>query len=278
MKKIELRELQLLELEIAREIRRICNKNSISFFIIGGTLLGAVRHNGFIPWDDDLDIGMLRDDYNRFLEIAPRELDSRFFLQTTESDSGYYHVFSKVRLNGTHMYEIANGAQKKHDGIFVDIFPYDRVVEEKALSKLYTLKLKILGKMTLLKHSYDLNALTSNPLSKVFNMLLKYFPISTSKVDRIMDKEMFDDINGKYLMERDGMFKGSLIFPCEYIYDLTELQFENELFPAPKEYDKYLRQAYGDYMKLPPLEDRLIGHSVLSIELERELKSYFRDY
>ena len=97
----QLRLCQLRQLSIAKEIQRICKKHKIIFFLNAGTLLGAVRHQGFIPWDDDLDVGMLRSEYDRFIDIASKELDEAYFLQTWDSDPKYPMPFAKIRLNGT---------------------------------------------------------------------------------------------------------------------------------------------------------------------------------
>lgn len=179
---IDLRELQLLQLEIAKELKRICDENDIDYFMIGGTLLGAVRHKGFIPWDDDMDFGMTVENYNKFIEIAPHKLDKRFFLQTEESDRNYHNIFAKIRMNNTHMIEKVTDKQIIHNGIFIDVFPYDSVTEKKVHSKYYMKKLKILAKMYFLKNGYNLNAITEKKISRIVNRFLCKYPMSTKQV------------------------------------------------------------------------------------------------
>lgn len=167
---IDLRELQLLQLEIAKELKRICDENDIDYFMIGGTLLGAVRHKGFIPWDDDMDFGMTVENYNKFIEIAPHKLDERFFLQTEDSDQNYHNIFAKIRMNNTHMIEKVTDKQIIHNGIFIDVFPYDLTTEKIVHSKCYMKRLKILAKMYLLKNGYNLNAITEKKISRIVNL------------------------------------------------------------------------------------------------------------
>ena len=130
MDKEILRRLQLTQLDIAKEIKRVCEKNDIKYWLESGTLLGAVRHKGFIPWDDDLDIAMRRDDYERFKKIAPRDLSSEYFFQSWETDENFGLPFAKVRKRKTIYKEIKAKNSKANNGIFVDIFPYDIVSGE----------------------------------------------------------------------------------------------------------------------------------------------------
>lgn len=279
MQQLELRKLQMLELEIAKEIKRVCEENKIDYFIDGGTLLGAVRHKGFIPWDDDMDIGMTADNYDRFLRIAASKLDDRFFLQSSETDNSCAYVFSKVRLNSTHIHEKVTDGRIKNDGIFVDIFPFDEITQKMASSKYYMNKLHILGKMKMLRGGYDLNSITNNKFSKIANVLLAKFPIKKEILGRLIDKEInvkTSDETKDYYVERDGMFKGKFVFPKVWFNRYIDLLFEDTYFKAPIEYDLILKHAYGDYMQLPPEEERLKGHSVLGIELDYDYESYFK--
>ena len=117
---------QKVMLEILVEIHRICVENNITYWLEAGTLLGAIRHKGFIPWDDDCDISMPRKDYERFLQIAQEKLPETMFLQTKETDKEYPLPWAKIRKNGTLLIETGEtGEEKYHHGIFVDIFPYD---------------------------------------------------------------------------------------------------------------------------------------------------------
>ena len=123
MCKATLREAQILMKTILRDIDKICRENNISYWIESGTMLGAKRHNGFIPWDDDIDIGMMRKDYERFLELAPSHLPDDLFLQNAQLDSGVENSWSKVRHKYSKLIEEYNA--EYHEGLFVDIFPYD---------------------------------------------------------------------------------------------------------------------------------------------------------
>ena len=130
-----LKKLQETQLEILDEIVRICEKYGLHYFLMFGTLIGAIRHKGFIPWDDDLDIGMPRDDYDKFMEVAKTELDERFYLQNSDTEPRYWLSFANVRKNNTLFDEasLAKMPEDIHKGIFVDIFPLDYVKKNSGL-------------------------------------------------------------------------------------------------------------------------------------------------
>lgn len=277
MKNISTRELQLLELEIAKEIKRVCDKNNIEYFIIGGTLLGAVRHKGFIPWDDDMDIGMTTENYNKFIKIAPEALDSRFFLQNNETDPFCYYMYSKVIMKGTHFYEKVTEHINMCNGIFVDIFAYDLA----CTSKLHMKKLSILGRISLLKHGYNFNAITKKIYVKLLNNIMKNLPVNVGVIDKKLNKYVKSISIEKankytYYVERDGQFKGKFVYDKSYFNQFLELQFEDTTFKAPANYHEYLCTTYGNYMELPSEEEREKGHFVSKIELDDKYESYFK--
>lgn len=273
-------ELKKLELEIAKEVKRICDENKIDYFIIGGTLLGAVRHHGFIPWDDDMDFGMTYENYKKFIKLARKQMDERFFVQTQETDINFFNTFAKIRLCHTHMIEKVTENIDICDGIFIDIFPYLTIRESLLNSKLYMNRLRVLGKLSLLKHNYNLNGITENVISRLFNNLLKLLPISKNCVDSKLYQLLSMTKSGRgktYYMECDGVFNGNFIFKKDYFDDLIELPFEDTTFKAPSKYDEYLVKAYGDYMKYPSEAEREKGHSLSDVILDNDFKSYFKE-
>ena len=126
MKKEILSKLHEFNIQALDEVVRICDKYNITYYLLGGTLLGAVRHKGFIPWDDDLDIGMPRQDLIKFESVLKSELGDRFFYQSMDSEKEYDHYFSKIRINNTLLIEANDAVNSKHQGIFIDIFPLDK--------------------------------------------------------------------------------------------------------------------------------------------------------
>ena len=125
MDKDSLRRLQLTQLEMLKDIKKVCDKHGIRYFLSSGTLLGAVRHKGFIPWDDDLDLDMFRSDYEKFLNIAQKELGKQYFVQDWDTDNCYGFPFAKVLKEGTMLQEAVTEGTGVRDGIFIDIFPLD---------------------------------------------------------------------------------------------------------------------------------------------------------
>lgn len=252
-KKCILREAQLIMLEILKDVHKVCEENSIKYFIIDGTLLGAVRHKGFIPWDDDLDIGMLRKDYEKFLKVAPKKLKSDLFLQTVKSDKNYtlYHIPAKVRKNNTLFVEFGEEQPKYHSGIYIDVFPYDDVCNSKTkefirqdiLTFLLKCKYEVNGKGIKAKVRRTLNVLTK-PLS--YEALYEF----------AMNTVRWTENSTKGIINYGGELIWNKKFNKEDILPLNKIEFEGMEFYGPNNPHKILENIYGDYMKLPPEDER----------------------
>ena len=255
----QLKELQKVELGILAEIIRVCEKNGLMYFTVGGTTLGAIRHNGFIPWDDDIDIGMMRDDYERFIEIAPQELAEGYTLTHFKYDEEVPTYFAKVRKDGTKFVEEYTKDIDMHQGIFVDVFPFDIVPQNKMLRKLYNSRAKLWNQLFIAK---SVNMPSFHPkkhkvlltvIRKSLHVLMK--PVSKeilySEADRAM--RAYNKRKGKKVSTR-----GLEVFCCD-IKDLLppeEHVFEDMKVLIPANADAVLKQQYGAYMQLPPEEER----------------------
>jgi len=279
--KVELRQIQMLELEIAKEFKRICEQNNIPYFLIGGTLLGAVRHKGFIPWDDDMDVGLMLEDYNRFIDCAKTQLDPRFLLQTWNDGDDYGYVYAKLKMKDTLAVETICTDLNMDKGVWLDIFPYGTYNEEIACSKKYGIQLKVLSRFLLIKKGYQLNKITKNSLSRLINGILKFgsFFVSRKYLQKKLENLLINKTNlrGEWVYQWDGTYTGRFVFPKQIFSELEEMQFEDEIFFVPKGYKRYLEIAYGDYMKLPPVEERGIGHSMEQVILNKPYEEYFKD-
>lgn len=235
-----LRRHQLRMLEMLKYIDAVCNKHDIKYWLCAGTLIGAVRHGGFIPWDDDVDIEMLREDYEKFVKVMATEPQTDYVLQTHETDKGYFFPFAKLR--DLHSYVKENNTSDlylKYRGIYVDILIIDP-------SSSYILNR--LGSILFGRLLYRPNA----KLGKIRNL---YYAITYP----IVCKFFFSCIRWISKYNSNGRYRIALgthffkpRFYCD-LFPLKKLSFENVLLPVPHNYDEYLRKIYGEYMQLPDI-------------------------
>lgn len=249
----ELRKLQLEQLDILVEFDRVCRKHDIKYIIDSGTLLGAVRHKGYIPWDDDADVRMLRSEYNKFCEVAD-ELGNDYFFQNHKTDKGYPWLYAKVRKNGTTAVRIGQERLNMHQGIFIDIFVCDGVPDNRFLKRIRD-SVSFVNRKILYSAVAKDNAPTAAKRA-FWKMVHLIHPNIAHGIDHLVGT-LFNENNcsrvGSNGYHHPVEIKG---FKKEWLTDLTELEFEGHLFLAPKDYDGCLTFIYGDYMKLPPLEER----------------------
>ena len=266
MKQELLKEVQTLELEILDEIVNICNKYNINYFFIAGTLIGAVRHKRFIPWDDDLDIAMFRNDYDRFIEVAQKELSDRFIIDSHDT-TNYYRLAAKVRIKNTiYMQEDLKNYQGEQ-GIWVDILPLDNVKKQKSILLSIQATLKSILEITIeRKRKIDISYKSFFKRSIAF--LLSIFPCSLlikwqtniMKMQNNNSNQFVVNLASKYNYKKQT-FKKDVWVPN------TTLEFEGKEYSVPGKYDIVLKQVYGDYMKIPPKEKQEI-HNPIKIKFE----------
>lgn len=255
-----LRDAQLLMVEILDDVHKLCEKHNLRYFLDAGTLIGAVRHKGFIPWDDDVDIGMPREDYEKFLEIAKRELPEYLFLQTFETDKYYdvYPVPCKVRYNGTLFFEEGTKENlKMHNGVYIDIFPYDSLPKHKIVYKIQrTLSYNILKSFKRLRDIPDSLNFKNKITFSFYRIVAKMFPSERRR--KFFDYLIkWNDPNSEYMGYGVDTFWSEYVYKKSDYFDLIKLTFEGKKFYAPKNYDSILTQLYGDYMIMPKEEDRV---------------------
>lgn len=260
----EKRRLQLVILDMAKMIIDICEKNGIQYFMDGGTHLGAVRHKGFIPWDDDLDIAMKRDQFEKFIEVCGKELDEKkYFLQTEWSEMNYCFAFAKVRLLGTHIIEDFSKNANVNHGIFVDIFPYDNIPDSKIKRKLFFLKNHILKNMIWTKCGYGTSEQTNKVKYKIFKLMGSICSIEYLKRQRDKLLVKYNDVDT--MCCTTGDYPKSIL-KNTWFEHAKKYSFETEEFYGFEDADAFLRMSYGDdYMTLPPEKDR-VQHSTYKID------------
>lgn len=292
----ELRKIQLLQLEILKEVDRICRKHDIKYTLCGGSLLGAIRHKGFIPWDDDIDISMLRREYKKFLNICKQELDSdKYFVQTVDTDPEYRWIYGKIILNGTTYVRAGQESIKSHNGIFIDIFPrdgkFDNFIIGGIQSKCAYLLRKIMYSPVGAEHSEDERA------RKIFRILSKIrkkdalklltfiqllnFGVKTKMVRcwglmATGEKKKYELGSKKYsrfkkskwnvLSEEEKKNRKRGILRC-FFTEVMDVPFEDTTVMITAHYDEWLRFTFDDYMKLPPKSKRVMHQKASAYSL-----------
>jgi len=274
----KLRQLQLIELEMLAEVDRICRKNNIRYSVSGGTLIGAVRHKGFIPWDDDLDIFLLHDEYEKFYEACKTDLDtSRFFFQDHRTDPGYRWGYGKMRRKGTEYIKAGQERLKQKTGICIDIFDSENIPDGERERKRFSRQMFCIRKLL-----YSALGRTNekNLFMRLWYGILSLIP--SSFIHRVKDR-----IARKYnQQETDNVLclmwpvKGFQYgFPRRLFSEYIDLEFEGIKCMAISSYHEYLTMQYGDYMTLPPEDQRkgvmeAIKYEFVDVKYEDIMREY----
>ncbi len=260
MSDFDLKKLQHAELDILLEIDRICKKHGIEYSLNSGTLLGAVRHNGFIPWDDDIDITMPFDDYKKFCRVCKKEMHEPYFLQNHNTDN-YHMWFAKVRKSGTLCLELGFENRKMHQGVWVDIFPLIGVRDDekwvRRINRTVT-PFRILMKKKMEDLPWKDRSLSSKLISVIPLPIVRLI-VNAGYSLCFKDFRRFDKCF--YLLQTKTIYPR---FKSEWFISTCNVEFEGHMLPAPAGWHEYLTSVYGDYMTPPPPEKRNGGFHVIS--------------
>lgn len=274
----EIKDVQRVELEILAKFDSICREQGLTYFLDSGTALGAMRHQGFIPWDDDIDVGMPREDYDRFMEIGQELLGEEFFLQNRESDPNSPFSFAKIRKEGTTFVEWNKRNIAMHHGIFIDIFPFDVLPEEEEGRDAYMEHCLSLNAKLIRRMIPDRAAIPEKNWKWRLGALARRLQYYAAQL--VPAKKIDDAIAEAFPRYRDRGFAGhdctshsyatKIVFPSEIFFPPCEMEFEGHTFFAPADCDRYLTLLYGDYMQLPPVEQRY-GHRPIAVSAREKL-------
>ena len=251
----QLRKAQLKMLEILKAVDVICRKHNIDYWIDAGTLLGAVRHKGFIPWDDDIDISVRREDYKRMREILQQELPSNLVFVDWTTDKNYFDACGRVKMRNTYV-EIPAFRYQKEQGVWIDVLPMEALAsyQEKVLGE------HIFGKV--FRHAHNEGKAVKRSflaywITRFIALVLYPFAYLIISIFRWHGRKNSNILTYGFAL--------CTVYPkhkLEWIFPTTDIQFEDAIVRAPHDFDKYLTEFYGDYMQIPP-EDKRVTHSLL---------------
>ncbi|MGN0452886.1 MAG: phosphorylcholine transferase LicD [Ruminococcus sp.] len=270
----ELRELQLAELSALKFFDGFCRKHELTYYLCGGCLIGAIRHKGFIPWDDDTDVLMPRPDYERFLKLYSEENPSdRFVLLNDDAEHFTGNIFAVLTdTNHTMVKDYQENLDMPH-GLPLDIFPIDGLADGRCaryFQYFYTMMYSLFRSQTVPKNHGGVLAIGSKILLGIFRSKKIRYKL-WKFAEKRMTRYSFDESEnvaelcaGFYFMKK--------VYPRSIYSGVTEVEFEGEKFFAMEDYDSYLKIPFGNYMELPPEEERLPHHEIVKLELNKPCK------
>ncbi len=270
MKLIDENNLKRIELDLLKEIRDICVAQNINYSLCGGTLLGAVRHKGFIPWDDDIDIFMVRKDYDKFIDFCINN-ETPFKLICNKVNQKYGYLFAKVYSEQTVIREEDTYTNDFNIGVFVDIFPIDFLGDTFDKAKKHLHKTRFKRELLVACNWKNFfrsktRAWYHEPIRYIFYILSRFFS-STN---------IINSIEKKYLKNKTaysgcicGSYRNKEILPSYIFEKYITIDFEGEPFSCIENYDAYLSSIYGDYMQLPPEEKRISHHMFTAFYIDK---------
>lgn len=260
---------QVLLLEMLKDLDIVCKKHRISYQLFAGTALGAVRHHGFIPWDDDVDIVMPRREYERFFSEAAGDFDEAYYYVQKEHSAHWPMPYSKLRRNNTTCIEKYHPKDMEtHLGVYIDIFPCDNLSDCTLMQKMQFVASKIVIAKSLYARGYE----TNSAAKKVFMQMCRAMPVKWLKVVCMREKDQKSRMVHTFFGAGSKYKKN--VFPREWIEQSIEMQFADGVFPVSSYYDELLTRLYGDYHAIPSIEDRKCKEHAVILDLENPYVKY----
>ncbi len=259
-------------LEVMKYIDRLCRTNNIEYFIMGGTALGAVRHGGFIPWDDDLDIFMTPNEYKKFKKVLLKDKSKNYVLQEWRTTPNYLE-YAKVRMNGTTFIErVYRDKKNMHQGIYVDIMILHKVPNNKLMQKLVYFESKFVTLYALSRRNWK----PKNLVQKLALYSLKLLPCKflTDKFYKRIYK--YDGLSNNYKFAywiTPAKFKNGL-FDSNFFDKVVDIRFEDTYLLGSDKIKAYLEYRYGDYMKLPSKEEQESSVHAMLYDIDKDYREY----
>ena len=268
----QLQSLKNCERDMLAEFVRICDKHGIKYFVQGGTLLGTVRHGGFIPWDDDVDVSLHRDDYEKFLAVAEEELPDCYFLQTKDTDPEYPNNCAKIRDSRTTFIESSAKNLKINHGAYIDIFPLDNYPGGKK-AKIYELKKRLLTQRIYKAFYMPHMSFIAKIITMITVILFPSLKGAVEKREKLFKSVPYSD----RVVNNSGAWLDKEIIPREWVQDTIQMEFEGIKVNVSDKFDEWLTYVYGDYMSLPPENERVGHHFVDTFDMNKSYTEYMNE-
>ena len=279
-------ELQEELLKLLKEFIRVCDKHHLRYFMVGGSCLGAARHEGFIPWDDDIDVGMPREDYDKFVKLQSEYEGTPYFIQTWQTDPHYTYNYGKLRDSSTTFIETYFWKHRINHGVWIDIFPIDGIsLTDNKPYKKYAHKIKYVWMQSFLSYIPQLirsvrkETWLTDILLNIAAGLFYPFDIAHYRrkhVEKFLRKVPYD--KAVLVANMGGINAKKEAMPKTLFEEFTKLKFEDIEVNVPKDYDKYLTLLYNDWRKWPPKEKQVGHHYVKGYSLTQDFRSYSREH
>lgn len=284
---VDLKEFHKVLLDILLEFDRVCRDNDIQYSLAYGTMLGAIRHKGFIPWDDDVDVVMDRKNYNRFCEVCPKSLRDGYFFQSKDTEPLYPYNISRLRKNNTAMIYPEWKDSGIHQGIYIDIYPVDRIPDNKVAHAIQKFFVILLTPVRITRNP----VIYMNGCSKRFGKALYIAKNMLYYVVRLFPQNICDKLEMHYITKYDDkpckysgiICEGGVLlrpdygvqtFDTESLQHYKEVDFEGHKLMCIADPEDMLQRWYGDYMKLPPKEKQVMFHQPEAFDTQKSYKEY----